>query len=162
MYLLFIIKRKTAISFVCLFNLLGQSIPITTVQDANSIRGMSRCTRYKFYVTNICKRLVVDGLFNNGPRWRTGHVWGFEKEASVLTFVAATMLLLFSKIYNRRLYGTERMVFSKHATYYIWLHCLTCHVITWQPPPPNSHIRHFGHANISGLTSTHTMENVQR
>jgi hypothetical protein len=39
-------------------------MPITTVQDANSIRGMSRCTRYKLYVTNICKRLVVDGLFN--------------------------------------------------------------------------------------------------
>jgi hypothetical protein len=43
-----------------LFNLLGQSMPITTVQDANSIRGMSRCTRYKLYVTNICKQLVVD------------------------------------------------------------------------------------------------------
>jgi hypothetical protein len=69
--LLFIIKRKAEISFVCLFNLLGQSMPITTVQDANSIRGMSRCTRYTLYVKNICKRLVVDGLFNNksyGPR----------------------------------------------------------------------------------------------
>jgi hypothetical protein len=55
--------------------LLGQSMPIATVQDANSIRGMSRCTRYKFDVTNICKRLVVDGSFNNGSRWRTGHVW---------------------------------------------------------------------------------------
>jgi hypothetical protein len=40
-----------AMSFVCLFNLLGQSMPTTTVQDANSIRGMSRCTRY---VINIC------------------------------------------------------------------------------------------------------------
>jgi len=78
--LLFIIKRKAAISVVWLFNSLGQSMPITTVKDANSIRGMSRCTRYKFYVTNICQRLVVDGLFNNksyGPRCRTGHMWGF-------------------------------------------------------------------------------------
>ena len=77
-YLLFIIKQKAAISVVCLFNLLGQSMPITTVQD-NSIRGMSRCTRCKFYVTNICQRLVVDSLINNksyGPRCRTGHVWG--------------------------------------------------------------------------------------
>jgi hypothetical protein len=32
-------------SFVCLLNLLGQFMPTTTVQDANSIRGMSRCTR---------------------------------------------------------------------------------------------------------------------
>jgi hypothetical protein len=37
-YLLFIIKRKAIISFACLFNLLGQSMPITTAQDANSIR----------------------------------------------------------------------------------------------------------------------------
>jgi len=77
--LLFIIKRKAAISFVWLFNLLGQSMPITTVKE-NSIRGMSRCTRCKFYVTNICQRLVVDGLFNNKsyrPRCRTGHMWGF-------------------------------------------------------------------------------------
>jgi hypothetical protein len=28
-------------------------MPITTVQDANSIRGMSRCTRYTFYVTCV-------------------------------------------------------------------------------------------------------------
>jgi hypothetical protein len=64
-HLLFIIKRKVAISFVCLFNLLGQSMPMTTVQDANSIRGISRCTRYKLYVTNICKQLVVDDLFKH-------------------------------------------------------------------------------------------------
>ena len=42
------------------------------------------------------------------------------------------------------------------------VHCLTCNVITLQPPPPNVHIRHFGHANNSGLTSTHTMVDVQR
>jgi len=72
-------KRKAAISFVWLFNLLGQSKPITTVKE-NSVRGMSRCTQYKLYVTNICQRLVVVGLFNNksyGTRCRTGQVWGF-------------------------------------------------------------------------------------
>ena len=49
-------------------------MPITTIQDANSIRGMSRCTRCKFYVTNICQRLVVDGLYNNKP-WATMENW---------------------------------------------------------------------------------------
>jgi hypothetical protein len=56
------------------------------------------------------------------------------------------------------------MVFSKHVTYYISFIVWLAMIFTWQPPPPNGHIRHFDHANNSGLTSTHTgtMEDVQR
>jgi hypothetical protein len=60
-------------SFVCLFNLLDQSMSITTVQDANSIRGMSRCTRY----TCTWKTSIVDfgKEKEHCSRYKSQNVW---------------------------------------------------------------------------------------